>query len=161
MGSGSDRKKCGLDAATANWAATGYRLPTEMEWMWAAMGATGGTTGYTKAFAGSTGSNAIGDYAWTWENSSTYLKSRPVGAKLANELGLFDMSGNVWEWCWDRYDAYPSGAQTDYRGAASGPYRVERGGSWNDGASSAAVALRGDDYPFNQINTIGFRVVRP
>ena len=88
---------------TANWSANGYRLPTEMEWMWAAMSATSGygytsptyLAGYAKAFAGSTGSNVIGDYAWTWENSSDGTKV--VGTRLPNELGLYDMSGNVWE----------------------------------------------------------------
>jgi len=78
------------DAATATWTASGYRLHTEMEWMWAAMGATGtgiNTTGYLKAFAGSTGSNAAGDYVWYKANVTDGI-SRPVGGKLPNELGL-------------------------------------------------------------------------
>jgi len=101
---------------TANWSNNGYRLPTEMEWMWAAMGATSGygytsptyLTGYAKAFAGSTGSNAIGDYAWTSGNSGG--TTHPGGDKLPNELGLYDMSGNVWEWVWDWNAFYPAGA---------------------------------------------------
>jgi len=157
------------DAATANWSATGYRLPTEMEWMWAAMGATSGSgytsptylTGYAKPFAGSNGTNAIGDYAWTWENSEVYGTSQPVGTKLPNELGLYDMSGNVWEWCWDGYGGYPTGTQTDYRGAASGTYRVARGGRWGDLAARATVAYRSNGYPDSQSSGLGFRVVRP
>ena len=161
------------DAATANWSANGYRLPTEMEWMWAAMGAPadgqgGGTntTGYAKAFAGSTGSNAIGDYAvydyyGTGVGKTPNERSNPVGSKLANELGLYDMSGNVWEWTWDWNAAYPTGTQTDYRGAASGENRVARGGSWSHNAANCAVAYRNDFNPDNQGLNIGFRVVRP
>jgi formylglycine-generating enzyme required for sulfatase activity len=148
------------DAATADWSANGYRLPTEMEWMWAAMGATAGATGYLKAFAGSTGSNAIGDYAWTEENSSVNYKSQPVGTKLPNELGLYDMSGNVWEWCWDWYDSYSMGTQTNYRGAASGTSRVLRGGSWTYLAFHATVAYRFYLSPYTQSTPLGFRVVR-
>jgi len=152
------------DAATANWSATGYRLPTEMEWMWAAMGAdtaspgNPNTTGYNKAFAGSTGSNAIGDYAWTSENSTA--TTHPVGTKLPNELGLYDMSGNVYEWCWDWRAGYPTGLQNNYRGAALGTQRIGHGGSWYFDASHATVAYRGHDVPLRQYDFIGFRVVR-
>jgi formylglycine-generating enzyme required for sulfatase activity len=155
------------DAATANWSANGYRLPTEMEYMWAAMGATSGygytsgvyTTGYAKAFAGSTGSNNIGDYAWySGNNTST---THPVGTKLPNELGIYDMSGNVWEWNWDWYDTYPTGTQTNYKGAASGTGRVIRGGGRNDPASSASIAYRSDYIPITQYFILGFRVVLP
>jgi formylglycine-generating enzyme required for sulfatase activity len=154
------------NAATANWSATGYRLPTEMEWMWAAMGATGGTTGYNKAFAGSTGVNLIGDYAvygnWgTGAGRTTTERSNPVGSKLPNELGLYDMSGNVFEWNWDWYATYPTGAVIDYMGAASGALRVKRGGSWDGRASRCPVADRNFNSPYNQDFGIGFRVVRP
>ena len=147
------------DAATASRSATGYRLPTEMEWMWAAMGARDGATGYAKAFAGCTGNNAIGDYAWYGNSRDT---THPVGAKTANELGLHDLSGNVHEWCWDWYaDSYPSGPLANYSGAASGTYRVLRGGSWGSVAAHCAVALRSASYPHIQSGSDGFRVVRP
>jgi formylglycine-generating enzyme required for sulfatase activity len=149
------------DAVTVDWSASGYRLPTEAEWIWAAIGATGGTTGYAKAFSGSTGGNAVGDYAWTFENSQVNNMSQPVGTKLANELGLFDMSGNVWEWTWDCYGPYPSGAVTDYRGPDSSGLRVAHGGSWFNEATFAAPAFRHHSSPDSQNHRIGFRVVRP
>jgi formylglycine-generating enzyme required for sulfatase activity len=154
------------DAAVANWSATGYRLPTEMEWMWAAMGADAAnpgnpnTTGYAKAFAGSTGSNAIGNYAWTSENSSG--TTHPAGTKLANELDLYDMSGNVFEWCWDWWtDTFPSGALSDYRGAASGTQRVGRGGTFLFEANPyASIAYRSPSGPSVRYSYVGFRIVR-
>ena len=156
------------DTATANWSANGYRLPTEMEWMWAAMGATSGygytggtyTTGYSKAFSGSTGNNDIGDYAWYGSNSG--LTTHPAGTKLPNELGLYDMSGNVGEWCWDWYGSYPTGTQTDYRGASASGSRVYRGGNYGVDALNESVAYRYMDYPWHRRwGDIGFRVVRP
>jgi formylglycine-generating enzyme required for sulfatase activity len=131
------------DAVTQDLSKNGYRLPTEMEWMWAAMGAN--TTGYSKAFAGSNGSNSIGEYAWYYSNSDS--KTHEVGKKTANELNLFDMSGNVYEWVWDWYGSYSSGELTDLTGPASGTARVIRGGSWLHDASFCAVALRNDDAP--------------
>lgn len=160
------------NAATADWSADGYRLPTELEWMWAAMGADTGnpgamnTTGWAKAFAGSTGANAIGDYAvFGYESSdagrTTTQRTNPVGSKLANELGLHDLSGNVGEWVWDWYGAYPAGTVTDYRGAASGFTRVIRGGNWNDDAAHCTVAFRYNSDPSYQFDIFsGFRVVR-
>lgn len=167
------------NAAAVNWDADGYRLPTEMEWMWAAMGATSGSgyadnvylTGYGKLFAGSNstladgsgGSNVIGDYAWSYVNSS--YKTHPVGTTgttgHANELGLYDMSGNVYEWIWDWSGFNPSGTLNDYRGAASGPYRILRGGSWLDNVARCTVADWGNNNPSYRDYGLGFRVVRP
>jgi len=161
------------DAATATWANNGYRLPTEMERMWAAMGAPAdrwgigtNTTGYDKAFAGSTGSNAIGDYAVYSLNSGE--TTRPVGSKLPNELGLYDMSGNVWEWVWDWIDLdgdgnLPNldGEVTDYRGVATGGFRFVRGGVWDSPAHLIKLDLR---EAYNTPDTInpryGIRLVR-
>lgn len=146
---------------------TGYRLPTEMEWMWAAMGAPsdsqdGGTdtTGYAKGFAGSTSSSVVGVTNYAWNSGNSDSKTHPVGTKTANELGLYDMSGNVVELCWDWYAAFPTGTLTDYQGATSSTTgtRVVHGGSWND--SIYAVADRSGFMPYNQSNVKGFRVVR-
>lgn len=145
-----------------DWHADGYRLPTEMEWMWAAMGAQDACT---KAFAGSTGSNAIGDYAvfgyaGTEVGRTVHERTCPVGSKLPNELGLYDISGNVWEWCWDLYGDYPSGLVENYKGVHSGEYRMPRGGGWLRGSKRCAVADRDMDLPDDQFNDIGFRVVK-
>ena len=154
------------DAATANWAANGYRLPTETERMWAAMGADSAnpgvtnTTGYAKAFAGSTGSNSIGDYAWYDSNSSS--RTHPAGTKLPNELGFHDLTGNVLELNWDWYaDPYPPGTLTDYRGPASGSYRVMQGGSWYNDAVHCTLAAGYLLNPYDRGYFLGFRVVRP
>ena len=169
------------NAAVATWANTGYRLPTEMEWEWAAMGATSGSgwtsptylTGYGKLFAGSDsilangsgGTHVIGDYAVFGYGGSetghtTTERTNPVGSKLANELGLYDMSGNVGELCWDWYaNPYTSGTLTDDRGAALGSARVLRGGNWYNNASLATVAFRNNSTPNSQDSTHGFRVV--
>jgi len=159
------------NAAVCSWSANGYRLPTEMEWMWAAMGApadgqNGGTnaSGYSKAFAGSDGSNSLDAYAWYTTNSNS--KTHPVGTKLANELGLSDMSGNIREWCWDYSDngTWPnyaiSGVHSDYRGAGTGSSRVIRGGGWNAIGVPLAVANRSYTNPNVQGYYSGFRVAR-
>jgi len=161
------------DDANCDWEANGYRLPTEMEWMWAAMGANKDAragamqgeinrTGYTKNYAGEghdTGTS-IDDYAWYYENSGK--KTHPVGGKLPNELGLYDMSGNVFEWCWDWYASYPTGPLTDYSGAGSGSFRQSRGGSWGIDASGCSFAYRiTSDNTFFGRNYRGFRILRP
>ncbi len=162
------------NSATAMWGNTGYRLPTEMEWMWAAMGAPadgqGGdtnTTGYLKTFSGSNGSKAIGDFAvfgylGSETGRTTTERSNPVGSKTtgANELGLYDMSGNAWEWCWDGDGAIPAGTLTDYRGVG-GETRIRRGGSWMTNASNCSVAYRSGIPSYFRETNVGFRVVRP
>jgi formylglycine-generating enzyme required for sulfatase activity len=141
----------------------GYRLPTEMEWMWAAMGADTtsqpNTTGYSKDFAGWT--QNIGNYAWYGVNAGG--KTHEVGKKEANELGLRDMSGNVLEWCWDWKGLYPlsGGEKTDYTGVGAGAGRVNRSGSWIDSANFCTVAYRVSFSPYNSCNYLGFRVVCP
>jgi formylglycine-generating enzyme required for sulfatase activity len=153
------------NAATMDTGKNGYRLPTEMEWMWAAMGADMANpgqpniTGYSKDFAGDDESNSIDGYAWYTSNSNN--KTHEVGKKAANELGLYDMSGNVREWCWDWTGSYPGGTQTDPRGASSGFYRVERGGSWNNAATYMMSASRSSSSPSLRNNGVGFRLVRP
>lgn len=153
------------NAVSCNWGANGYRLPTEMEWLWAAMGADNGnagatnTIGYTKGFAGSNGSNSAGDYGWFWTNSPDGTKT--VGTKTANELGLYDMTGNVYEWCWDWFGDQPSGQLTNYRGPDSGTARVERGAGWNTWAEHLPLSTRMfSAAPTARYDTLGFRVVR-
>jgi hypothetical protein len=140
------------DAAAADWTANGYRLPTETEWEFAARGGAN-SNGYTYS-----GSNTVGDVAWYVDNSA--YTTHTVGTKAANELGLYDMSGNVWEWCWDWYGDYPTSAQTDYTGAVSGLYRVERGGCWASDAYNCSMAKRSINSPYFLSGAIGFRVVR-
>jgi formylglycine-generating enzyme required for sulfatase activity len=134
--------------------ANGYRLPTEAEWEYAARGGNGSPGNYTYA-----GSNNIGDVAWYDENSAG--STQEAGAKKPNGLGLYDMSGNVFEWCWDWYGDYASGAQTDPIGASSGSRRVVRGGGWSFPAGFARSAYRNDDDPYSRYFYLGFRVLRP
>lgn len=112
-----------------------FRLPTEAEWEYAARGGNKATiqTLYS-------GSNTIDEVAWFYDNSS--WSTHEVAGKAANALGLYDMSGNVWEWCNDCYDNYSSGAQTDPTGPSSGSYLVVRGGCWSDLATCCRVAYR-------------------
>ena len=135
-----------------NWTANGYRLPTEMEWMFAAKGGNQ-SQGYTYS-----GSNTIGDVAWYYSNSSS--TTHTVGTKAANELGTFDMSGNVCEWVWDIYGSYPSGSQNNPTGANSGSARVFRGGSWSDYADVCTVSSRFYSNATASGNDVGFRCVR-
>lgn len=148
----------GWSSMTADWAANGYRLPTEMEWLWAAMGATSGsgypgsgvfTTGYAKPFAGSNGTNQGTDYAWYFsncKNANNFTQTRPVATKLANELGIFDLSGSVYEWVWDNSPGgtkWPDGALVDFRGAATwSDYHIAYGGSYSFELATSIGASR-------------------
>jgi formylglycine-generating enzyme required for sulfatase activity len=128
-----------------------YRLPTEAEWEYAARGGNL-SNGYKYS-----GSNNIGEVAWYCENSGS--KTHPVGQKKANELGIYDMSGNVGEWCEDWYGNYSSCSQINPTGASSGYYRVFRGGSRSSYAIHCRIAYRSSFTPANRIYFIGFRLV--
>ena len=144
-----------------------YRLPTEAEWEYAARG--GQSNRYTsetldpqgKPSDGTlykyAGSNAISNVAWYYSNSGS--KTHPVAQKEPNELGLYDMSGNVYEWCLDWYGSYSSSAATNPTGPYAGSSRVLRGGGWGSDAGGCRVSNRSFDSPDNRDYYLGFRVV--
>ena len=128
-----------------------FRLPTEAEWEFAARGGN-----YSRRYKYS-GSNYIGDVAWYADNSGN--RTHPVGTKQANELGLYDMSGNVWEWCSDWYGSYSSYSQSNPTGATSGFGRVERGGNWCGLARYCCSSHRSYYAPGNSFDDLGLRLV--
>ncbi len=149
------------DNAVCTWSNNGYRLPTEGEYQYAASYkdgtnwtpynyASGATADYTNEAA----TELVG---WDYYNSGGV--THEVGGKNANALGIYDMSGNVYEWCWDRYGTYP-GTSTNYKGPASGSGRVGRGGYFDGGAGGLQVGYRSYNYPDFTYSAIGFRFAR-
>ncbi|MDR2096000.1 MAG: formylglycine-generating enzyme family protein [Treponema sp.] len=150
------------DNVTWNRGANGYRLPTEAEWEYACRAGTSGPF--------STGSNITtnqanynGNYPYNGNAKGEYRgKTWNVGNGTANPWGLYDMHGNVYEWCWDWYGEYSGGAQTDPEGpASSGTNRLKRGGSWFYDAQYVRSADRSGSTPSNRFYYLGFRLVRP
>ena len=129
---------------------TGFRLPTEAEWEWAAKGGT------DDKWAGTNEQTQLVNYAWYNANSN---KTHEVKKKTANGYGLYDMSGNVAEWCWDWFSTTtPAGGQTDPTGAASGTFRIKRGGYYNETPANTTRAVREGDKPENSRGTLGLRL---
>ncbi len=139
-------------AVECDWTADGYRLPTEAEWEFAARG--GNNTNFYR-FSGSETANQV-----CWHKDNSGYKTQIVAQKKSNELGLYDLSGNVWEWCWDWYDRYQVKELTDPHGPVSGSYRVIRGGSWADNLNYHRPAGRGKENPTGRYTSIGLRIVR-
>jgi len=130
----------------------GYRLPTEAEWEYAARGGNK-SKGYKYS-----GSDNVNDVAWYGGNSGS--KTHEVGLKLPNSLGIYDMSGNVWEWCSDWYGDYSSSAQTNPYNSTAGSDRVFRGGGCYSGATRVRVAYRNYYSPTDTYSNLGFRIAR-
>jgi formylglycine-generating enzyme required for sulfatase activity len=129
--------------------ANGYRLPTEAEWEYACR------AGSQETFYSGKSPESAG---WYWNNSKEH--TRTVGQKEPNRYGLYDMHGNVWEWCWDWYAPYTPDPQTNPSGPDRGSHRVERGGSWGDYSSGLRSASRLDFTPSGKNGRLGFRLVR-
>jgi len=135
-------------------AGAAYRLPTEAEWEYASR--AGSTTRFS--YGDDPDYTELTHYAWYTANSGG--TTHAVGGKLPNRWGLYDMSGNVWEWCSDWYGNYPGGSVTDPQGSGSGSYRVFRGGGWYDyGGRLCRSAYRYSLYPSIRSYSLGFRVV--
>ncbi|MDB4663166.1 formylglycine-generating enzyme family protein [bacterium] len=129
-----------------------YTLPMEAQWEYACRAGT--ITQFS--YGNDTGYSQLGSYVWCGDNSSS--GTHPVGEKLPNDWGLYDMHGNVWEWCLDWYGEYPGGSITDPQDPQSGTYRVLRGGGWGSHARFCRSALRNGYGPGDTSRDLGFRV---
>jgi formylglycine-generating enzyme required for sulfatase activity len=132
-----------------------YRLPTEAEWEYAASGYS--VLGKKQLYAGTDNWNELQNYAWYDDNSSS--RAQKVKTKQSNRLGIYDMSGNVWEWCFDAYDAEKPFEKLAYMGEVS-TLRWQRGGSWGNSAYYCEVQYRYDYIPNYRYYIYGFRLTR-
>ena len=149
-----------VDTPYVNWNAKGYRLPTEGEWQYVASYKDGSSwtpydwaSGATGPYTDPTATSMVAWYATTG--------TQAVGTKAANGLGIYDMSGNVWEWCWDWEGGWPVVSTTDYAGPASGGNRILRGGSYGESiADHSRIGFRYQRYPYLEFYSYGFRLAR-
>jgi formylglycine-generating enzyme required for sulfatase activity len=142
------------DRVVCNFSVNGYRLPTEAEWEYAAKG--GNRDALSFEYAGGNNPDSLG---WYTENSGN--QTHEVGSKSPNSAGLYDMSGNVWEWCWDWYGPYQQEPSPDPCGPDAGEERVARGGSWDSASEQVRSSHRGHTNPRTRYKDLGFRVLRP
>ena len=139
-------------AVRVDWRADGFRLPTEAEWEYAARG---GPDGHGFRFAGSDDLDEAG-----WFAGNSRGRTQDVGEKRPNELTLYDLSGNVSEWCWDWFEEAPAGAGDDSRGPEKGTFRVVRGGAWNDSDDVCLVENRNYANPHVRHHSYGLRLAQ-
>ncbi|MBU4485472.1 MAG: formylglycine-generating enzyme family protein, partial [Candidatus Delongbacteria bacterium] len=151
------------NSVTCNWSVNGYRLPSEAEWEYAARGGTNWTDNCR--YSGCVNEADLTNYVWYYGNYTG--PCHPVGTKAPNQLGIYDMNGNVWEWCWDWYGKsyYTAcndlGIVTDPYGPDIGSRRDARGGYWNSAADDCRIAVRYYYGPsFRSLYSVGFRVSR-
>ncbi len=157
---GLDKCYSGYGYGICNWNANGYRLPTEAEWEYACKAGTNtdfynGNLSYPDCSPKDANLDKIG-----WYCGNSGYKTNKVGQKEPNSFGLYDMSGNVWEWCWDWYEYYDLSITNDPTGPSSGTFRTVRGGSWGNEASRSRSSYRLHFYPEAINYNIGFRIIR-
>lgn len=147
----------------ADFSKNGYRLPTKAEWEYAAGHGGFNSNGTAKnryIYAGTSETSELEKYAWYCNNNENQIGTKTVGTKKPNGIGLYDMCGNVSDWCWDWEGEYETNKATNPTGASSGSERITHGGAWNFSAALCHVRFNFEFSANKRLNTLGFRVVR-